>query len=191
MHAFISKGGSTAFTSCRSFAGRTIARRSSSGRRTADRWRRLEFGQYTLLDQLLVGSGIQLIEIGQYVFFEELEHDQLDANFHTQPRTERHELFAQRAWPEGVALVFQFLADQRIQPRGQVRQGCAITTDDARDHGIQRHRLFQHIILDQRKALERHRTQLRRLANLVLIEGGKAFKDLLQKATLDRFTLQT
>ncbi len=88
--------------------------------RLASRQSRLEFGQDTGCHQCLVGFGVELVEIAEYVFFEELEDDQLDLDFDAQAAAGLDEVVAKRVRAERVALVVELLADQRIHAGGQM-----------------------------------------------------------------------
>jgi len=65
---------------------RVLARYAPAG--TTGR-HRLEFRQHAGGDQQLIGLTVKVVGVAEHVLFKELEHDQLDANFHAQaaPRT--------------------------------------------------------------------------------------------------------
>ena len=52
---------------------------------------------------------------------------------------------------EGVALVVELLADQRVHARGQVAQRLGGTTHDLGDHGVDGYGFFQLVVLHQER----------------------------------------
>ncbi|MCY1538669.1 hypothetical protein D9M68_742210 [compost metagenome] len=138
----------------------------------------------------MIRLGVELVEISQYIFLEQLEDDQLDLDFHAQAAARIEEVLAECGRTERVGLVVELLADQGIQSRGQVAERHAVAAHDLGDHGIERHGLLQFIVLHQRQAVERHRIQRRSLTDFVLIEGGEGLEDFLQEAALDVLALQ-
>lgn len=69
-------------------------------------------------------------------------------------------------------------------------EGHGITAHHLGHHGVLGDGLFEVVVLDQAQALERHRVELRRAADLVLVEVGEGLEDLLQEATLDALALE-
>ena len=69
-------------------------------------------------------------------------------------------------------------------------QRLGIPAEHLGDHGIDRYRLFQLVVLHQAQAFQRHWSQLRRLAHAVARQLGKALKDFAQKAIGDALALQ-
>ncbi len=119
------------------------------------------------------------------MLLEQLEDDQLDLDLHAQAAAGFDEIVTERMRAEGVALVVELLADQRVHARGQVAQRLGGTTHDLGDHGVDGYGFFQLVVLHQGKAVEGDGIQRGRLADFILVELGECFEQLLQEATLD------
>ncbi|MCY1510087.1 hypothetical protein D9M68_444540 [compost metagenome] len=140
--------------------------------------------------QHLVGLVVQGPDAAEHVLLEQLEDDQLDLDLHPEAAAGLEERIAQGFRTEWIGLVVDFPGNQRIQARGQVPQRQGVAAHDLGDHRVDGHALFQLVVLNQRQAVERHGVQLRRLADLVLVEGGERLEDPLQEAALDVLALQ-
>ncbi|MCY1412630.1 hypothetical protein D9M71_280420 [compost metagenome] len=168
LHAFF---GNLATACCSARLGLGWARGGAGTLRLAPGRRRAQFRKHADGDQNLVGLGVNLVELRQDVFVEQLEDDQLDPDLHAQAVAGVEEGLAQRARAQRAVLVFDLLADQGIETRREVAEGDAVTVHHLGNHGVQRHGFLQLVVLHQGQAVERHRVQLRHHASLVLIEG--------------------
>ncbi|MCY1519826.1 hypothetical protein D9M68_545900 [compost metagenome] len=168
LHAFF---GNLATACCSARLGLGRAPGGAGTLRLAPGRRRAQFRKHADGDQNLVGLGVNLVELRQDVFVEQLEDDQLDLDLHAQAAAGVEKGLAEHPRAHGVGLVFDLLADQGIEADGEVIQGNRVAAHHLGDHGIQGHGFLEFVVLHQGQAVEGHRIQLRRLAYLVLIEG--------------------
>lgn len=150
---------------------------------------RFQLRQHAGGDQQLIGFGIQLLGIGQHVAFEQLEQDQLDLDLHAQVTSGLQKELAEHRRAERVVMVIEILAQQHVEPRGQLIEGKTVALEYPTDHGLDRHAAL-HVIGTRCRILEYQRAGQCGLHDFVLNQRDKGLEELLKKAPFDVFALE-